>query len=123
MGCVGSSPTKDGSRGFEARARIVRAQPWADPDGAMSPSELASKREVFWETQPAYGGEKVVWDQIKGACELYLDPDADLELIETILDSAGIQIASQDSFTCFYDERGFRYVIPMYCVTTPTNVT
>jgi len=123
MGCVGSSPAKGGDRAFEARARVVRAQPWVDPDGAMSYRELESKRDVFWETQPAYGGDKMVWDQIRGACALYLDPEADLELIETILDSAGIQIASTASFTTFYDERGFRYVVPMYCTLTPTNVT
>jgi len=122
MGCAGSSPAKGDARGLEATARVVRAQPWVDPDGPMTMAELEAKREMFWETQPMYGGERVVWDQIQGACALYLDPDADLELIETILESAGIQVASPNSFTSFYDERGFRYAIPMYCVTIPTNV-
>ncbi|EIE23586.1 hypothetical protein COCSUDRAFT_53398 [Coccomyxa subellipsoidea C-169] len=79
-------------------------------------SDLQAKREEFWDTQPHYGGDRVIWDALKAACE------SDLQTAKLILDSAGVVVASDDMSVC-YDERGGKYELPKYVLNAPSNLT
>ncbi|KAL4441871.1 hypothetical protein ABPG77_003787 [Micractinium sp. CCAP 211/92] len=72
-------------------------------------------REEFWETEPHYGGDRVIWDALKATCE------ADLETARTILDSAGVIVAAADMSIC-YDERGRKYELPRFVLCDPVNL-
>lgn len=76
---------------------------------------LARKREEFWDTAPFYGGDRVIWDALKGACE------ADPETAKIIIQSAGIIVSKPDMTVC-YDERGAKYELPKYAISAPTNL-
>jgi Ubiquitin-binding domain len=56
-------------------------------------------RDEYWDTQPAYGGDQLIWDALKAAAE------ADLGTAKLIIDSAGIIVSASDMTVC-YDERG-----------------
>lgn len=58
----------------------------------------------------------VIWDAIKAAAE------ADVDTCRIILDSAGVKVASED-MTIMYDERGYRYQIPNFALSDPTNIS
>jgi hypothetical protein len=81
----------------------------------LTKAELEEKRAVFWDTQPHYGGSKVIWDAIKAAAE------ADLPTACLILESAGVIIAEEDMRVC-YDERGCRYDLPVFVLSDPDNL-
>ncbi|KAL5997767.1 hypothetical protein ACLOJK_008697 [Asimina triloba] len=73
-------------------------------------TELKRMREEFWDTAPHYGGQKEIWDALRAAAE------ADLNLAQAIVDSAGVIVTSADMTTC-YDERArisaTRYTFPL----------
>ncbi|DBB11354.1 TPA: hypothetical protein ACH3X3_006776 [Trebouxia sp. C0006] len=81
----------------------------------MTRDELQLKREEFWDTAPHYGGDRVIWDALKAACE------ADLQTASLIVNSAGIIVTVQDMSTCF-DERGSKYELPKYVLSNPANL-
>jgi hypothetical protein len=39
------------------------------PPTTTARSELTSKREEFWHTQPSYGGQREIWEALKAAAE------------------------------------------------------
>lgn len=81
----------------------------------MTRDELQQQREEFWDTAPHYGGDQVIWDALKAACE------ADLQTASLIVNSAGIIVTVQDMSTCF-DERGSKYELPKYVLSNPANL-
>ncbi|KAL4433925.1 hypothetical protein ABPG75_000366 [Micractinium tetrahymenae] len=81
-----------------ARVKSWKRHKWRSEE-PLTRAQLQRMREEFWETEPHYGGDRVIWDALKGACE------ADLETARTILDSAGVFVAAADMSIC-YDERG-----------------
>nr|GMD90248.1 ubiquitin domain-containing protein 1-like [Ipomoea batatas] len=106
MGCTGSSPAKaDGTV-----KKIRKPKPWKHPQ-PITKSQLMQLREEFWDTAPHYGGRKghriltnislvlEIWDALRAAAE------ADLNLAQAVVDSAGVIIQSADLTVC-YDERG-----------------
>ncbi|XP_058100883.1 uncharacterized protein LOC131245432 isoform X3 [Magnolia sinica] len=78
-------------------------------------TELRRMRDEFWDTAPHYGGQKEIWDALRAAAE------ADLNLGQAIVDSAGVIVTSADMTTC-YDERGAKYELPKYVLSEPTNL-
>lgn len=119
MGCAFSNPDSKqreeevlsgGRRGFKKLKR-----PTWNSDKPVTAARLAVMRQEFWETAPAYGGDRVIWDALKAACE------ADLETAQLILESAGIIVAAADMSQC-YDERGAKYDLPNYVLSNPSNV-
>ncbi|KAK9802689.1 hypothetical protein WJX73_006754 [Symbiochloris irregularis] len=78
---------------------------------------LQVRRQCFWETQPAYGGDQVIWDALKAAVEA---TDEDHALI--VLESAGITYTNHSLQVC-YDERGSKYELPDYVLSDPTNLS
>jgi len=87
---------------------------WKSTD-PLTESQLARKREEFWDTAPHYGGDRVIWDALKAACE------ADQGTAKAIIDSAGIIVSKPDMTVC-YDERGSKYELPKYVLSAPTNL-
>jgi len=81
----------------------------------MTRRELQAKRDEFWDTAPHYGGNKVIWDALKAACE------ADLQTAALIVETAGIIVSVPDMSTCF-DERGSKYELPRYVLSDPQNL-
>lgn len=83
----------------------------------MTVAELDKKRSEYWETAPSYGGRKEMWDAIRAAAT-----QSDVAMQEAIVASAGLFLPNGD-LTLVYDERGFRYEIPLFCLSPPSNIT
>lgn len=81
----------------------------------MTKKELEEMRAVFWDTEPHYGGNKLIWDALKAASKKPLSQAI------IIIESAGIIVAAEDMTVC-YDERGSRYEFPLYIWCDPANM-
>lgn len=119
MGCIGSTAqhedgAEDGGQ-TQPKKKLKKPRPWKHAEGPLSRSELKRMREEFWDTSPHYGGTGEIWDALKAASE------ADLAMAQTIVDSAGIIVVSDDLSHC-YDERGAKYDLPNYVLSDPTNL-
>ncbi|KAK8493647.1 hypothetical protein V6N13_121517 [Hibiscus sabdariffa] len=110
MGCAGSTPAKGDGNGNKIR----KPKPWKHPQ-PITKSQLVQMREEFWDTAPHYGGRKEIWDALQAAAE------ADLNLAQVIVDSAGVIVQNADLTIC-YDERGAKYELPKYVLSEPTNL-
>ncbi|DBA76254.1 hypothetical protein WJX77_001976 [Trebouxia sp. C0004] len=111
MGCFGS---KSAEKTKAEKGRALRRPVW-NSEYPMTRDELQQKREEFWDTAPHYGGDRVIWDALKAACQ------ADLQTASLIVNSAGIIVTIQDMSTCF-DERGSKYELPKYVLSNPANL-
>lgn len=109
----GGGAQDDGDRNSTS-VKIKRPR-WRS-DEPITEEQLQRMREEFWETEPHYGGDRVIWDALKAACEAQ-DP----ETTQLLLESAGVIVASEDMSTC-YDERGARYQLPNYVLSRPLNL-
>ncbi|KAI0487928.1 ubiquitin domain-containing protein 2 [Dendrobium catenatum] len=110
MGCGLSSL----SMSEENTKKIQKPKPWKNPQ-PLAMTDLRRMREEFWDTAPHYGGQKEIWDALRAAAE------ADINLAQAILDSAGVILANAD-MTLVYDERGAKYELPKYVLSEPTNL-
>eukprot|EP00887_Chlorella_sp_A99_P003640 scaffold7.g3640.t1 len=81
----------------------------------MTQEELERQREVFWDTEPHYGGSREIWDALRAACE------ADDVTAKVIIETAGVIVASEDMRIC-YDTKGAKYDLPKYVLAPPTNL-
>eukprot|EP00118_Oscarella_pearsei_P025702 m.308616 g.308616 ORF g.308616 m.308616 type:complete len:233 (+) comp44379_c0_seq1:98-796(+) len=125
-GCLGSPPDEaSGERDATGSVAIGRNKPlkrtkiiW-NANGPMTDGQLRSKRDEFWETQPAFGGRREIWDALKAAAEAA--EDVDYDLAQAIIEGANVTLPKGDLTEC-YDELGDRYVIPNYCLSTPKNM-
>ncbi|RWR96299.1 ubiquitin domain-containing protein 2-like protein [Cinnamomum micranthum f. kanehirae] len=134
MGCAGSSQNK----GEETTKKLRKPKAWRHPQ-PITRTQLKQMREEFWDTAPHYGGQKEfvvelcelflrampqiqnvepeIWDALQAAAE------ADLNLAQAIVDSAGVIVSNADMTIC-YDERGMcaRYELPKYVLSEPSNL-
>lgn len=112
--------TRDSPRSSMAGHRSVCLEKiaiaWHSPV-PVTRDELERQRTEFWETAPAYGGQDVVWSAIREAIEV---GSVDMETARAILTSAGVT-APSGQLTEAYDDHGYRYVIPTYCLCDPAN--
>ncbi|GAX84347.1 hypothetical protein CEUSTIGMA_g11769.t1 [Chlamydomonas eustigma] len=128
MGCIGSKDDALNQDGSDAdggvpgethrpdKATKTFSKPVWKSDETMTMEEIKSKRDVFWDTQPHYGGSREIWDALKAVCEA-----EDMETAKLIIESAGIIMGSAD-MTTYYDERGAKYDLPKYVLSFPTNL-
>ncbi|OMJ19080.1 Ubiquitin domain-containing protein 1 [Smittium culicis] len=86
-------------------------------DYPITMSELIKKREIFWETAPAYGGHQEIWQALRQIIE-----SDDLQLSMAILESANIIVPSKKIVNGCFDEFGYKYIIPDYCLSSPGNL-
>ncbi|KAI3982398.1 hypothetical protein MKX01_041236 [Papaver californicum] len=110
MGCAGSSQAKQD----EGVRKIRKPKPWKHSQ-PITIAQLTQMRDEFWDTAPHYGGQKEIWDALRGAAE------ADVSLAQVIMDSAGVIVTTPDLTTC-YDERGAKYELPKYVLSEPSNL-
>ncbi|KAG0590299.1 hypothetical protein M758_1G094800 [Ceratodon purpureus] len=111
MGCVGSKAVKGVDR---HQKKVKRPKPWKHTED-ITRTQLKQMRDEFWDTAPHYGGKKEIWDALRAAAE------AEINLAQLIVDSAGIIVQTEDLSTC-YDERGAKYDLPKYVLSEPTNI-
>ncbi|KAH7444830.1 hypothetical protein KP509_02G093800 [Ceratopteris richardii] len=110
MGCAGSTDKSDDG----APKKLKRPKPWKHSE-PLTQTQLKKMREEFWDTAPHYGGKEEIWDALRAAAE------AQLDLAQAIVDSAGIIVTSEDMTVC-YDERGAKYELPKYVLSEPVNM-
>ncbi|KAH7296311.1 hypothetical protein KP509_26G018600 [Ceratopteris richardii] len=110
MGCGGSTDKSDDG----TLKRLKKPKPWRHSE-PITRAQLKKMREEFWDTAPHYGGKAEIWDALHAATE------AQLELAQAIVDSAGIIMTSEDMSVC-YDERGAKYELPKYVLSEPANL-
>jgi hypothetical protein len=128
--------------------KIKRPKPWKHTED-ITHAQLKQMRDEFWDTAPHYGGKKgtclwrwkivvqklslwvqfrclitgsdsmfgcaEIWDALRAAAE------ADINLAQLIVDSAGIIVQSEDLSTC-YDERGQLHTFCWYAVVATKMV-
>lgn len=114
MGCFTSKASRTDDSDEDLRNDRIKETIWK-ADQPLLESKLRSMRQEFWDTQPHYGGDKVIWDALKAAAE------SSKSMKNVIIDSAGIIVDSDDLTVC-YDERGWKYELPMYVLSEPTNL-
>mmetsp|Transcript_13517 Transcript_13517/g.40874 ORF Transcript_13517/g.40874 Transcript_13517/m.40874 type:complete len:129 (-) Transcript_13517:536-922(-) len=112
MGCFSSKQARRGHKGQDDRGLLTPPK-WKSTE-PLTRLQLDRMREEFWETSPHYGGDRVIWDALKGAAE------ADPETRRLIVESAGIVVGPPDLTVC-YDERGAKYELPPMVWSDPTN--
>ncbi|CAH1783559.1 unnamed protein product [Owenia fusiformis] len=128
-GCIGSNRNNSGghrdSSDGAAQVSIGRNQPlkpekpkWKS-DIPLTEGQLRSKRDEFWDTSPAFEGRKEIWDALKAAA--YALETGDHTLAQAIVDGANIALPNGNLMDC-YDELGNRYQLPVYVLSSPTNL-
>eukprot|EP01006_Ploeotia_vitrea_P047130 TRINITY_DN67094_c9_g1_i1.p1 TRINITY_DN67094_c9_g1~~TRINITY_DN67094_c9_g1_i1.p1 ORF type:complete len:146 (-),score=24.21 TRINITY_DN67094_c9_g1_i1:180-617(-) len=113
MGLCGSSDKKGKEKEVRLEGGVQTPAPWQHPT-PLPRSQLNKMRREFWETQPAYGGSAEIWTNLQAAVE---QPD----MRAIILESSGIIMPSKN-WREIYDSTGYRYELPPYIVSDPTNV-
>lgn len=90
---------------------------WDKEFPAITPSQLQSKRNEFWDTRVQ--GRAEVWRTLRVAVESGEEGTSD-----AILESAELTpFDIENPEVCFcYDSKGFKYDIPLYCMYTPANL-
>jgi hypothetical protein len=79
--------------------------------------EIDRMKREFWETVQVYGGDPVVWQTVRDAIEsksLQQTQEAVRKLDLILIDC---------SLSNFYDQTGFKYEIPPFCFSYPSNLT
>ncbi|KAL3863330.1 hypothetical protein ACJMK2_005091 [Sinanodonta woodiana] len=126
-GCLGSHRENGPSSGesSDLAVSIGRNQPlkpekpkWKS-DVPLTEGQLRSKRDEFWDTAPAFEGRKEIWDALKAAA--YALETGDHSLAQAIIDGASITLP-HGTLLESYDELGNRYQLPVYVLSSPTNI-
>lgn len=107
-----SSPYDDNPNGILIKVAV----PWSSPI-PLTREQMRQMRNEFWETAPAYGGSEMVWLAIREAVELGSN---DIAMAQSILSAAGVTTPT-GFLTKAYDELGYQYIIPPYCLADPSN--
>ena len=123
MGCCVSTPndTAESTPSFRPpcnavpRVKKVTWPKWKAEE-PMGREELERRRAEFWETEPYFGGNRVIWETIKAAAE-----SESLENAILIFEAAGVIVANE-TMTQLYDETGVLYSIPPYVYSAPANI-
>lgn len=82
-------------------------------------ADLQRRARVFWDTCAASGGDAQVWHALRSVCVDF--GDADIAMCRQLLQACDV-VLPLGLLTEIYDARGFRYVLPPYCVCDPVNV-
>lgn len=133
-GCLSSNANREPPSGSEASSEhiggntaantvtigknkpLATEKPKWKSEIALTMGQLRSKRDEYWETQPAFGGRREIWDALRAACET-----DDTTLAQAIINGASIALPT-GALSDAYDELGNHYVIPIYCISLPTNL-
>lgn len=125
MGCCVSSPVAQPETTaaasfrppYNAAPRVKKVTwPTWKGDKPTALADLERRRAEFWETEPHFGGNRVIWEAIKAAAE-----SQSLENAVLIFEAAGV-IVGNETMTQLYDETGVLYSIPPYVYSAPDNL-
>jgi hypothetical protein len=83
----------------------------------ISMVQLQTKRDEFWDTEPAFGGKSEIWSALHAALDAYQLKN--YQLAQAIIDSANIILPNGMINDC-YDEWGYRYQLPIYVYAKPS---
>ncbi|UJR26695.1 hypothetical protein I4U23_008011 [Adineta vaga] len=114
-----SSATTSGTVGRNKPLNRSACHPRWKSDIPITENQLRRKREEYWDTAPAFDGRKEIWDALRGAC--YAIEQNDIDLAQSIINCANISLPHGTLLDC-YDELGTRYQLPVYVLSTPTNM-
>lgn len=114
-----SSATNSGAIRRNKPLNRSACRPKWKSDVPISDNQLRRKREEYWDTAPAFEGRKEIWDALRGAC--YAVEQNDIDLAQSILNCANITLPHGTLLDC-YDELGTRYQLPVYVLSSPTNL-
>jgi len=114
-----SSTTPNGTVGRNKPLNCSACRPKWKADIPITENQLRRKREEYWDTAPAFDGRKEIWDALRGAC--YAIEQNDIDLAQSIINCANISLPHGTLFDC-YDELGTRYQLPIYVLSSPTNL-
>ncbi|PRW57718.1 ubiquitin domain-containing 1-like [Chlorella sorokiniana] len=114
MGAACCKPEPDEPAEVGVAVKTWKRPKWKSEE-PMTEEQLQRMCEQFWDTEPHYGGARVIWDALRAAC------DADVATARTILESADIIVAAPDMSVC-YDVQGRKYELPRYVICAPTNL-
>ncbi|XP_064600098.1 ubiquitin domain-containing protein 1-like isoform X1 [Liolophura sinensis] len=123
-GCIGAhrdgnSPSGESSDVTGRNQPLKPEKPKWKSDVPLTEGQLRSKRDEFWDTAPAFEGRKEIWDALKAAA--YALETGDHSLAQAIVDGASISLPNGTLMDC-YDELGNRYQLPVYVLSSPTNL-
>ncbi|GJV50362.1 ubiquitin domain-containing protein 1-like protein [Tanacetum coccineum] len=114
MGCVHSSKLNN-EEDLEAPDNIViKPRPWQHDD-RISSDELREMRNIFWHNIPRFGGQPDIWRALRRAAE------SDLPYAQAIIDENNLRLGNPD-MTVVFDDTGFRYELPLYVLSEPSNM-
>ncbi|XP_064600099.1 ubiquitin domain-containing protein 1-like isoform X2 [Liolophura sinensis] len=116
-GCIGAH--RDGNSPSGRNQPLKPEKPKWKSDVPLTEGQLRSKRDEFWDTAPAFEGRKEIWDALKAAA--YALETGDHSLAQAIVDGASISLPNGTLMDC-YDELGNRYQLPVYVLSSPTNL-
>jgi hypothetical protein len=114
-----SSATTSGTVARNKPLNRSACRPKWKSDVPISENQLRRKREEYWDTAPAFEGRKEIWDALRGAC--YAIEQNDTNLAQSIINCANISLPHGTLLDC-YDELGTRYQLPVYVLSSPTNL-
>lgn len=83
----------------------------------VNTAQLKQMRDEFWSTR--VGGSPLMWQALRSSSEAMLAGDA--ALANAILEASGVSTPYGNLDLC-YDERGYLYKVPPYCVGNPEDV-
>ncbi|GKD05911.1 ubiquitin domain-containing protein 1-like protein [Tanacetum coccineum] len=115
MGCVNSSKLNN-EEDLEAPAdnMVIKPRPWQHDD-RISSDELREMRNIFWHNIPRFGGQPDIWRALRRAAE------SDLPYAQAIIDENNLRLGNPD-MTVVFDDTGFRYELPLYVLSEPSNM-
>jgi len=82
----------------------------------MTMGQLKSKRDEFWDTEPAFHGRAEIWQALKAAAEC-----EDADTAQAIISAISVTLP-QGNLSVVYDQLGNKYDIPPYCLSEPVNL-
>jgi hypothetical protein len=128
MGCAPSIAAAAPQRSVASAERLAGGNPtnrrvrlppsWAVSE-TVSITSLSNKRATFWETAPASGGQRTVWDNLKMCAEVMVN--GDMELASSLLAAADLRVPHGD-LSVVYDSQGRLYEVPRYAYSNPSNL-
>lgn len=90
----------------------------ADPP--LDLKELERMRSTFWETCESFGGRSEIWKTLRAVVDL---GRTEASTSQAMIDSAEIRLQKNgDLIHGAYDNTGYFYKIPEYCLSIPTNL-
>ncbi|CAF3771350.1 unnamed protein product [Adineta steineri] len=114
-----NNATTGGTVGRNKPLNRSACRPKWKSDVPITENHLRRKREEYWDTAPAFDGRKEIWDALRGAC--YAIEQNDIDLAQSIINCANISLPHGTLLDC-YDELGTRYQLPIYVLSSPTNM-